>query len=75
MSIINSEIQKLKGKKVIVNTDKRTVMTFTRSNKDGSHRMILNLKIFNKLICYRYFKMESIQKMLNVIKKCFFGIN
>ena len=28
MSIINSEIQKLKCKKVIVNTDKRTGMTF-----------------------------------------------
>ena len=54
LSIINSEIQKLKSKKVIVNTDKRTgdyiCGIFTKSEKDGSHRMILNLKNFNKLI-------------------------
>ena len=48
MSIINSEIQKLKSRKVIVNTDKRTgdyiSGVFIRSKKDGSHRMILNFK-------------------------------
>ena len=48
MSIINSEIQKLKSRKVIVNTDKRTgdyiSVVFIRSKKDGSHRMILNFK-------------------------------
>ena len=73
MSIINSEIQKLKSKKVIVNTDKRTgdyiSGVFARSKKDGSHTMILNLKNFNKFICFRHFKMESIQNVLNAIKK------
>ena len=73
MSIINSEIQKLESKKVIVNTDKRTGDSisgvFTRSKKDGSHTMILNLKNFNKFICFRHFKMESIQNVLNAIKK------
>ena len=73
MGIVNSEIQKLRSKKVIVNTDKITADyipgVFTRTKKDGSHRMILNLKNFNKFICYRYFKMESIQNVLNVIKK------
>ena len=73
MSIINSEIQKLKSKKVIVNTDRKTVGyisgVFTRSKKDGSHRIILNLKRFNKFICHRHFKLESIQDVLNVIKK------
>ena len=53
MSIINSEIIKLNSKKVIVDTDKTTVDyisgVFTRSKKDGSHRIILNLKNF---ICY-----------------------
>ena len=71
MSITNSEIQKLRSKKVIINTDKRTgdyiSGVFTRSKKDGSHRMILNLKNFNKFICYRYFKMVSIQNVLNEI--------
>ena len=56
MSIINSEIQTLKSKKVNVNTEQRTgdyiSGVFTRSNKDGSHGMILNLKNCNKFICY-----------------------
>ena len=56
MSIINSEIQTLKSKKVNVNTEQRTgdyiSGVFTRSNKDGSHRTILNLKNCNKFICY-----------------------
>ena len=41
MSIIKSEIQELKSKKVIVNTDnKRDYISgaFSRSIKDGSHR-------------------------------------
>ena len=71
MNIMNSEIQKLKSEKVIANTDKRTMDyisgVFTRSKKDGSHRMILNLKNFSKFICYRHFKMESIQNVLNVV--------
>ena len=45
MNIINSEIQKLKSKNVIVNTDKRTgdyiAGDFTRSKKDGNHRIKL----------------------------------
>ena len=75
MSIINYEIQKLNSKRVIVNTDKRIgdyiSGVFTKSKKDGSHRIFLNLKNFNKFICYRHFKMESIQNVLNVIKKMF----
>ena len=70
MSIVNSEIQKFKSKKIIVNTDKRTGDYISGVFlKDDSHRMILNLKNFNKFICYRHFKMESIQNVLNVIKK------
>ena len=73
MSIINFEIQNLKNKKVIVNTDKRIgdyiSGVFTKIKKYGSHRMILNLKNFNKFVCCRPFKMESIQNVLNVIKK------
>ena len=79
MRIINFEIQKLKSEKVIVKTDKRTrdyiPVVFTRSKKDGSHRMILNFKNINKFICYRHFKMESIQNVLNVIKKDAFMVS
>ena len=71
MGFTNSEIQKLKSKKVIVNTDKGTrdytFAVFTRTEKEGSHRMILNLENFNKFICNRHFKMESIQNALIVI--------
>ena len=73
MSIIDSEFPKLKSKKVIVNTAKRTGEyisgIFTRIKKDDSHRMILNLKNVNKFICYRHFKMELIQNVLDMIKK------
>ena len=31
--------------------------------------MVLYLKNFNKFICYRLFKIESIQNVLNVIKR------
>ena len=37
--------------------------------------MILNLKNFNKFTCYRHFKIESIQNVLNVIKKDAFMVS
>ena len=50
MNIINSDIQKFKSKKVIVNTDKRIEDyisgVFTRSKKCGSARLIWTLKNF-----------------------------
>ena len=71
MSIINSKIQKIKSKKIIVSTGKISENyicgVFTRSKKGGSHRMILDLKNFNKFIRCGHFKMESIQNVLNVI--------
>ena len=36
--------------------------------KDGSKRMILNLKNFNKFVNYKHFKMESINNVLNIIR-------
>jgi hypothetical protein len=38
---------------------------FLREKKDGSYRMILNLKQSNEFIVYRHFKMESLQFALN----------
>ena len=44
---------------------------FTRMKKDGSSRMILNMKQLNKHIKYEHFKMESFESVLNIIRsKC-----
>ena len=71
MSIINSEIQKLKSKKVIVNRDKGIgdyiSGVFTRSTKNGSHRMILNLKTLTNLYATGSSRWSQIQNVLNVI--------
>lgn len=45
---------------------------FTRKKKDGSFRVILNLKQFNENVKYHHFKMESIYSVLNMVKQgCF----
>ena len=37
--------------------------------------MILDLKSFNKFICYRHFKIESIENVLNLIRKDVFMVS
>ena len=45
---------------------------FVRPKKDGSHRMILNLKQLNEYVTYRHFKMDTIQTALKRIRPgCF----
>ena len=47
---------------------------FTHPQKDGSHRMILNLKRSNKHITYHHLKMDTLQTgLLLVTPKCFFA--
>ena len=41
---------------------------FTRDKRNGSYRMILNLKQLNNHIEYEHFKMESLQSVLNIIR-------
>ena len=41
---------------------------FTTINKDGTSRLILNLKRLNLFIAHIHFKMESIQDVINMIK-------
>ena len=44
----------------------------TGSKKDGTHRIILNLKSINKCIPYQHFKMHTLKAVLNLIEKdCF----
>ena len=47
---------------------------FLREKKDGTFRMILNLKKFNKWVNYNHFKMESIHTCTQLMKPhCFMG--
>ena len=41
---------------------------FTTEKKDGSTRLILNLKQFNHYIQYKHFKMENLQDVLDLMK-------
>ena len=63
--IINEEILKLLNKEVIEQTDcvegDFISTIFVRPKKDGSNRMILNLKLLNEFVSYYHFKMDTIQ--------------
>ena len=74
--IIDSEIEKLINKGVIVNTDWETddfiSSIFLRGKKEGSHRMILNLKALKKCIVYHHFKMDTLGSVIRLIRpNCF----
>ena len=70
--VISMEIKKLLKKKVIVHrtTEYNKLISgiFTWNKKDGSKRMILNLKNFNKFVNFKHFKMESINNVLSIIR-------
>ena len=63
--IIDSEILKYSSKRVIepacVTPESFVSTIFIRPKKDGSHRMILNLKPFNEFVDYNHFKMDTFQ--------------
>jgi hypothetical protein len=45
---------------------------FIRSKKDGSHRLILNLKDLNQFVSYHHFKMDMLHSILKLIERgCF----
>ena len=73
VSIINSEVDKLCLKGVISKcepeADQFISPVFTRPKKDGSHRMILNLKSLNEEIKYQHFKMDTLQTALKLVTK------
>lgn len=70
---IDKEIQKLLQTKVIKESygEKGQVVSpiFVREKKNGSHRMILNLKSLNEKVEYQKFKMETVQTALQLISK------
>ena len=69
-SVIVKKVEALLKRKNIVAkakvTENNTFVSgvFTRSKKDGSKRMILNLKRLNKFVDYKHFKIESLQKSI-----------
>ena len=71
MAIIDSEIVKLSRKKVISkcehSPDQYLSPVFTRPKKDGTNRMILNLKGLNSEITYHHFKMDTLQVALKLV--------
>ena len=74
--IIDAEVEKLQGKKVIslCNHCQGEVLSsvFTRRKKDDSFRMILNLKRLNNEVTYHHFKMDTLAQALQLITKdCF----
>ena len=74
--IIGTEIEKLLNKGVIVRTDRETgdfiSPLFLREKKDGSHRMILNLKALNESIVYHHFKMDTLGSVIKLMRpNCF----
>ena len=66
------EITKLNQKgvirKAIPCTGQFISSIFIRPKKDGSFRMILNLKQLNEFITYHHFKMETLQSALTLLK-------
>ena len=70
-AIIDKEIEKLVNMGVIEETnhsDGEFISTvFLRPKTDGTYRMILNLKDFNKSVNYVHFKMESLHSALQAV--------
>lgn len=74
--IIDSEILNLLDKQVIFpcQHEQGEVISsiFTTPKKDGSHRMILNLKKLNTEVTYHHFKMDTLATSLKLISEnCF----
>lgn len=68
---LETEIQQLLKKGVIIpcsrEADDFVSTIFMRLKKDGSYRMILNLRRLNDNLVYRHFKMETFQTALSLI--------
>ena len=69
--IIDAEIMKLASKNVITQCQPEpqqfVAPIFVRPKKDGTHRMILNLKHLNQNVTYEHFKMETLQTALKLV--------
>ena len=78
--VISTEIEKLLEKQVLEKVESEDgefiSPIFLRPKKNGSYRMILNLKEFNQNVEYHHFKMETFEKALtNDFSGQFLGIH
>ena len=76
IGFIDTEIARLYAKRVVVESlhtsGEYISPIFVRGKKDGSHRLILNLKSLNQSITYRHFKMDTLQSAINLMTpNCF----
>ena len=76
--LISCELEKLLVKKVIqevVSCKGQYISNiFLRPKKDGSHRVILNLKKLNEDISYHHFKMDTFQAAVQLVRpNCWFS--
>ncbi|MES9882674.1 MAG: reverse transcriptase domain-containing protein [Sedimenticola sp.] len=77
--VIDVEIHKLLHKQVIRPIEARDAKfvsnIFIRPKRDGSHRLILNLRILNEQVEKLHFKMETLKSALALVTKdCFFAL-
>ena len=70
--IISEAIAKLLSKKVFIESYSESEGyisgIFTRNIKDRNKRIILNLKKFDKFINYKYFKIDSVTGVINLLR-------
>ena len=70
-NFIDAEINKLSARKVILLSPPEIGQfispIFLSTNRDGGHRLILNLKTFNKFLVYEHFKMETLFYVLKLV--------
>ena len=71
-SIIDNEVEKLllKGIVRLSSLEDGQVISpiFTRPKKDGSHRVIFNLKKLNKSVTYHHFKMGTLETAIRLMR-------
>ena len=71
-TVFQSEVNKLLQKEVIIPTSNEPgqfISTiFLRPKPDDTHRIILNLKLFNKSVKYEHFKMDTFWTVIRMMK-------
>lgn len=73
---LDQQIQNLLSRGIIIESHHESTEfispVFLREKKNGSFRMILNLKEFNRFIVYHHFKMDNIESCVHLMKPgCF----